>query len=76
MNNADFEALARVLMGRVFIELEASGRHVHVTKEQALALFGQPFLPDLIAVLSQPFPQGCNPRSLAALLFSPPFHGV
>ena len=40
MNNADLEALARVLMGRVFIELEASGRHVHVTKEQAQALFG------------------------------------
>ena len=35
MNNADLEALARVIMGRVFIELEASGRHVHVTKEQA-----------------------------------------
>ena len=40
MNNEDFEALARVLMGRVFIQLEASGRHVHVTSDQAQTLFG------------------------------------
>ena len=31
------EALER----RLFLELEASGRHVHLTKEAALALFGQ-----------------------------------
>ena len=52
MNNADFEALARVLMGRVFIELEASGRHVHVTAEQARTLFGHGLTPD--RPLSQP----------------------
>ena len=40
MNHADFEALARVIMGRIFIPLEASGRHVHVTEEQARTLFG------------------------------------
>ena len=51
MNNADFEALARVLMGRIFIELEASGRHVHVTEEQARALFGHGLTPD------RPLPQ-------------------
>ena len=28
------------LAGRLFVELEASGRHVHVTKEQAMTLFG------------------------------------
>lgn len=27
------------LVGRLFVELEASGRHVHVTKEQAMTLF-------------------------------------
>ena len=27
------------LAGRLFVELEASGRHVHVTKEQAMTLF-------------------------------------
>ena len=52
MNNADFEALARVLMGRIFIELEASGRHVHVTEEQARVLFGHSLTPD--RPLSQP----------------------
>ena len=40
MHNTDFEALARVIMGRIFIPLEASGRHVHVTPEQAQTLFG------------------------------------
>lgn len=52
MNNADLEALARVIMGRVFIELEASGRHVHVTKEQARTLFGHGLTPS--RDLSQP----------------------
>ena len=52
MNNADLEALARVLLGRVFIELEASGRHVHVTAEQARTLFGHGLTPE--RPLSQP----------------------
>ncbi|MBQ5607518.1 MAG: phosphate propanoyltransferase [Oscillospiraceae bacterium] len=39
-------------MKRIFVELEASGRHVHVTKEQALALFGHPLTPK--RELSQP----------------------
>ena len=52
MNNADLEALARVLMGRVFIELEASGRHVHVTADQAKSLFGHSLTPE--RPLSQP----------------------
>lgn len=42
MKNVDLEALAQAVLGRIFIELEASGRHVHVTKEQAIALFGHP----------------------------------
>lgn len=52
MNNLDYEALARVLMGRVFIQLEASGRHVHVTAEQARTLFGHGLTPE--RPLSQP----------------------
>lgn len=52
MNQLDYEALARVLMGRVFIELEASGRHVHVTEAQAQALFGHGLTPE--RPLSQP----------------------
>ncbi|MBQ6839314.1 MAG: phosphate propanoyltransferase [Clostridia bacterium] len=30
------------VLKNIFIELEASGRHVHVTEEQAIALFGHP----------------------------------
>ena len=36
----------------IFIEMEASGRHVHVTKEQAQQLFGHALTPD--RPLSQP----------------------
>ena len=39
-------------MGRIFVPLEASGRHVHVTKEQAMALFGHGLTPE--RPLSQP----------------------
>ncbi len=30
------EALSAQLLGQLFVEVEASGRHVHVTKEQAM----------------------------------------
>ena len=36
------EALTESVLDRIFVKLEASGRHVHVTKEQAMALFGHP----------------------------------
>lgn len=36
----DTDALAEALVRRLFIPLEASGRHVHVTEEQARQLFG------------------------------------
>ena len=42
MEQEKMEQLAREVLRRIFIELEASGRHVHVTKEQALQLFGHP----------------------------------
>ena len=48
----DFETIAQQVLDRIFIELEASGRHVHVTKEQAIALFGHPLTPK--RELSQP----------------------
>lgn len=41
-----------VILDRLFIEVEASGRHVHVTKEQALTLFGHSLTP--VRPLSQP----------------------
>lgn len=34
------DRLAEQVLGRIFVQLEASGRHVHVTKEQAQVLFG------------------------------------
>lgn len=42
MSENNLEMLAKAVMGRIFIELEASARHVHLTKEQAQALFGHP----------------------------------
>ena len=38
MENID--ALVEAVVARLFVPVEASGRHVHVTKEQALTLFG------------------------------------
>ena len=38
MENLD--ALVEAVVGRLFVPVEASGRHVHLTKEQALSLFG------------------------------------
>ena len=48
----DIHALADAVLGRIFIEMEASGRHVHVTKQQAEQLFGHGLTPD--RPLSQP----------------------
>ena len=44
--------LAQAIAGRLFVELEASGRHVHVTAAQAQTLFGHSLTPE--RPLSQP----------------------
>ena len=36
----NLDRLTELLQKRLFVELEASGRHVHVTMEQAMTLFG------------------------------------
>lgn len=46
------DRLIESVLHRIFIEMEASGRHVHVTKEQAEKLFGHGLTPD--RPLSQP----------------------
>ena len=46
------EKLVETLVGRLFVPLEASGRHVHITKEQAEVLFGHGLTPS--RPLSQP----------------------
>ena len=48
----DSAALSDAILHRLFVELEASGRHVHVTREQAQALFGHCLTPE--RPLSQP----------------------
>lgn len=48
----DFHSLTEAILGNIFIEMEASGRHVHVTKEQAQVLFGHGLTPE--RPLSQP----------------------
>ena len=44
--------LTEAILKNIFIEMEASGRHVHVTKEQARTLFGHELTPE--RPLSQP----------------------
>ena len=46
------EALTNAVLKNIFVELEASGRHVHLTKAQAHALFGHGLTPK--RPLSQP----------------------
>ena len=46
------QALAEKVAGRIFVPLEASGRHVHITREQAQILFGHGLTPK--RPLSQP----------------------
>lgn len=50
--NENMERLVEAVVGKLFIPLEASGRHVHVTKAQAQTLFGHGLTPE--RPLSQP----------------------
>ena len=50
--NPEIDALVEALTGRLFVPMEASGRHVHVTKEQSQVLFGHELTPQ--RPLSQP----------------------
>lgn len=60
MENQSLEALAEAVLGKILVPLEASGRHVHVTKEQAEALFGHDLTPE--RPLSQPGQYLCRER--------------
>ena len=48
----DIDLIAKAVAEKIFVEVEASGRHVHVTKEQAQTLFGHDLTP--VRELSQP----------------------
>lgn len=52
MKNGNMEALAEAVLAKIFVPMEASGRHVHLTKEQAVTLFGHGLTPE--RPLSQP----------------------
>ena len=52
MEQQKIQALAEAVIRGLFVELEASGRHVHLTKEQAVELFGHSLTPK--RPLSQP----------------------
>ena len=60
MENTDMQAVAKAVLARLFIELEASGRHVHVTEAQAQQLFGHKLTPK--RPLSQPGQYLANER--------------
>ena len=52
MEQQELEALVQAVAGRLFVQMEASGRHVHVTEDQARTLFGHGLSP--LRPLSQP----------------------
>ena len=52
MDEQRIAALAEAVLGKLFVPVEASGRHVHVTARQAAALFGHDLTP--ARPLSQP----------------------
>ena len=52
MDPINIDALASAVIDRLFVPIEASGRHVHVTEQQAMTLFGHRLTPD--RPLSQP----------------------
>ena len=52
MNHQELEILTEAVLGRLFVPIEASGRHVHITEKQAEVLFGHRLTPK--RPLSQP----------------------
>ena len=52
MDRQEIQELTQKVLSKVFVELEASGRHVHVTTRQAQQLFGHGLTPK--RPLSQP----------------------
>lgn len=46
METPNIDPLVGAVMERLFVPIEASGRHVHVTAQQAMTLFGHGLTPD------------------------------
>lgn len=60
MEDRKVQSLVEAVAGRIFVPLEASGRHVHITKAQAEILFGHGLTEK--RPLSQPGQFLCNER--------------
>lgn len=60
MDSQNLQALTEAVLSRLFVPMEASGRHVHVTAEQAMTLFGHRLTPK--RPLSQPGQYLANER--------------
>lgn len=60
MDRKNLDSLAEQIIERLFVPLEASGRHVHLTATQAQALFGHGLTPS--RPLSQPGQYLCQER--------------
>lgn len=60
MNNV--EMITNEVIKRLFIPVEASGRHVHLTKEDVIFLFGENHELTPIKALSQPGQYACRER--------------
>ncbi len=60
MDTQQMQKLVDAVLGSLFVELEASGRHVHVTQQQAQELFGHSLTPK--RPLSQPGQYLANER--------------
>ncbi len=58
--NGPTQAIVQRLLQTCFVELEASGRHVHLTRDDAMVLFGHPLTPK--RALSQPGQYVCQER--------------
>ncbi len=56
----ELDVLVEKVLSNIFVQLEASGRHVHITKEQAQTLFGHGLTPK--RPLSQPGQYLANER--------------
>ena len=64
MDTQQMQHLIDAVIGSLFVELEASGRHVHVTQDQARILFGHSLTPK--RPLSQPGQYLANERVTVA----------
>ena len=62
LNTIDAAALAEQIVARLTIGIEASGRHVHLSRHDLEALFGAGYQLNRVKELSQPGQFACAER--------------